>query len=108
MGETRDPEIDALLVAARVDFAGRLPAKVAEIEVLVTREDWQGARLAAHKLRGSAATYGFAVVGTTTAALEEELLLAAVSAPDANARARIAELSRKARAAADLAVTGPP
>jgi HPt (histidine-containing phosphotransfer) domain-containing protein len=106
MADARDPEIDALLAAARADFGARLPAKVAAIDELVTREDWHGARLAAHKLRGSAATYGFAVVGAMTAALED-LLQAAGGAPDAAARARIADVSRKAREAADRAVTEP-
>jgi len=97
-----DPAIDALLAEARADFAARLPAKVAELDLLISREAWEEARRAAHKVRGSAATYGFAALGVVAAALEEALLSAG-AVPDADTRASIADLSRDARAAADRA-----
>jgi HPt (histidine-containing phosphotransfer) domain-containing protein len=73
MAEAR-PSVDVLLAVARADFARRLPAKTAEIEELVSKGAWDEARRASHKLRGSAATYGFPVVGAAAAAIEDALL----------------------------------
>jgi HPt (histidine-containing phosphotransfer) domain-containing protein len=70
-------EVDALLAAAREQYASRLPSKLAAIEELAARGDWEEARRAAHKLRGSAATYGFAAIGEAAAALEQLALDAA-------------------------------
>ena len=64
-------EVDALLAAARAEYASRLPSKLAAIEELAARGAWDEARRAAHKLRGSAATYGFAAIGDAAAALEK-------------------------------------
>jgi HPt (histidine-containing phosphotransfer) domain-containing protein len=102
------PSVDELLAIARAEFAGRLPAKVAELEQLSAREAWQDLRVASHKLRGSAATYGFARLGATAATVEE-VLIAAACQPDAVARDRVrgaliearAEASRAARAATE-------
>ncbi len=64
-------EVDALLAAARAEYASRLPSKLAALEELAARGAWDEARRAAHKLRGSAATYGFAAIGDAAAALEK-------------------------------------
>lgn len=64
-------DVDALLAAARAEYASRLPSKLAAIEELAARGAWDEARRAAHKLRGSAATYGFAAIGDAAAALEK-------------------------------------
>jgi HPt (histidine-containing phosphotransfer) domain-containing protein len=100
MAHVGDPEIDALLAVARSDYALRAPARAAEIEALVRQDAWSEARRAAHKLRGSAATFGFAALGDVGAAIEE-LLIAADGAPDADVRARIAEMLRDVRSLAD-------
>jgi HPt (histidine-containing phosphotransfer) domain-containing protein len=64
-------DVDALLAAARAEYAARLPSKLAAIEELTARGAWDEARRAAHKLRGSAATYGFAALGDAAAVLEQ-------------------------------------
>jgi HPt (histidine-containing phosphotransfer) domain-containing protein len=66
-------EVDALLAEARADYASRLPEKLASLEALAARGAWDEARRAAHKLRGSAATYGFVAIGEAAATLEELL-----------------------------------
>lgn len=93
------PSVDDLLAAARADFAARLPAKVEDLLHQASRDGWQGVRLGAHKLRGSAATYGFAALGATAAAIEECLLACACS-PDAPTRDRIQAALREAHAEA--------
>jgi HPt (histidine-containing phosphotransfer) domain-containing protein len=101
--DPRDPGgIQALLAAARAEFAASLPAKASELASLIARESWEDARRAAHKLRGSAGTFGFVEVGAACAAIEEALL-AASNAPGADARAAIAAMSRTACAEADRA-----
>jgi HPt (histidine-containing phosphotransfer) domain-containing protein len=94
MAEAR-PSVDVLLAVARADFARRLPAKTAEIEELVSKGAWDEARRASHKLRGSAATYGFPVVGAAAAAIEEALLGAAGN-PSADVTARVGTIARDA------------
>ncbi len=71
--DAADPSIDELLAAAQSQFAASLPAKVAVIEETVARRAWDDARRAAHKLRGSAATYGFAALSASAAAIEDAL-----------------------------------
>ncbi len=78
-------EVDAWLATARAEYASRLPSKLAAIEELASREAWDEARRAAHKLRGSAATYGFVAVGDAAAALEK-LAAEATSADPAMVR----------------------
>lgn len=101
----RDPAIDDLLAAARADFASRLPARVAELEGLAARGAWDEARRAAHRLRGSSATYGFPALGGVAAAIEEALL-AAGGAPDEAVRGRLAAWIGEARAEAERAAGG--
>ncbi len=102
MADAADPTIQAMLAAARAEFGARLPSKVAEIDALVERAAWDDARRAVHKLRGSAATYGFAALGAA-AATAEDLLIQSGGAPDEAARARLADLLRVARAEAERA-----
>jgi HPt (histidine-containing phosphotransfer) domain-containing protein len=96
MGDARDPGgVQALLAEARTQFAASLPAKASEVASLVARASWEAARRAAHRLRGSAGSYGFAEVGAACGAIEEALV-AASNAPDEPARAALARLARTA------------
>jgi HPt (histidine-containing phosphotransfer) domain-containing protein len=96
------PSIDALLAAAHRQFAGSLPAKVMAIEEHIAREAWEDARRAAHKLRGSAATYGFAALAASAAAIEEALIDAGERV-GSDVRARIDGHLVEARAEAERA-----
>jgi HPt (histidine-containing phosphotransfer) domain-containing protein len=107
MTEVRDPSIDALLAAARVQFAASLPAKVQEMHALAASESWDTLRRAAHRLRGSAATYGYPALGALAAAVEEALI-AAGGPPDAQARAAIDRSLADAGAAAQHAAAEAP
>jgi HPt (histidine-containing phosphotransfer) domain-containing protein len=90
MTEAGDPAIEALISAARADFARGLVAKAAALEAFVAGEAWDDAKRAAHKLRGSAGVYGFAAIGAA-AAVMDDLLSSAARAPDAAERATIRE-----------------
>jgi HPt (histidine-containing phosphotransfer) domain-containing protein len=68
--------IEALLAAARRDYAASVAGKVAHLEGLIAQAAWGEARRAAHKLRGSAATYGFVALGAAAGAIEDVLLAA--------------------------------
>ena len=63
-------DVDALLATLRAEYASRLPGKLAAIEEFAGRGAWDELRRAAHKLRGSAATHGFAALGDAAAQLE--------------------------------------
>ncbi len=89
-------EVDALLAAAREQYAARLPSKLAAIEELAARGDWDEARRAAHKLRGSAATYGFISIGDAAATLEQ-LAIDATSLDPVRVRGALDEALRRAR-----------
>jgi HPt (histidine-containing phosphotransfer) domain-containing protein len=95
-----DPTVEQLLAEARAQFASSLPAKAAALQDHLARGAWEEARRAAHKLRGSAGTYGFAVLGAAAGEVEEALI-AAASQPDTDAAARIADKARDARAEAE-------
>ena len=73
MAEQREAALDALLQEERVLFAGRLVAKMQELEALIARGEWAEARRAAHKLRGSAGVYGFGALSVSAAAIEQIL-----------------------------------
>jgi HPt (histidine-containing phosphotransfer) domain-containing protein len=92
--------IDELLAAARSEFALRLPAKVGDLEAHAASEAWPDLRLAAHKLRGSAATYGFPAMSALAASIED-ILLAAALAPGPDAVGRIGAAVTEARAEAE-------
>ena len=94
MTEATDPALLALLAEAKAHFAAGLPAKVAELEELLARQAWEGLRRAAHKLRGSSGTYGFADVSAAAADIEEALL-AANGPPGAEARELLAERAHR-------------
>jgi HPt (histidine-containing phosphotransfer) domain-containing protein len=104
--DAADPSIALLLAAARSQFAAALPARVAAIEEHVARGAWEEARRGAHKLHGSAATYGFAALGVSAAAIEDALLDA--GEPSDAVRARIAGHLVEARAEAERAARGAP
>jgi HPt (histidine-containing phosphotransfer) domain-containing protein len=106
MDEGDPSSIDALLLAAHRQFAGSLPAKVAAIVDAVARGAWDDARRSAHKLRGSAATYGFAALGATAGAIEEALREGADVGDEV--RARIDGHLVEARAEAERAAAEPP
>lgn len=93
---------DTALAALRRRFAGRLPGRLAELAAAVEAGDWAGAGRLAHRLHGTAGSYGFAAVSTACAVIEQ-LCDAAAPEPDADARERI----RAALAAADRAGTEP-
>jgi HPt (histidine-containing phosphotransfer) domain-containing protein len=107
MTEAGDPAIDALIAAARADFACGLMAKVAALEDLVSRGAWDDARRAAHKLRGSAGVYGFAGVGASAAALDD-LLSSTDQALAATECAYVLETIGELRAEAELATRAAP
>ena len=69
-----DDNFEALLATLQEEFAQRLPAKIAEIEAHLS-EGGSGplgeARMLAHKLRGSAGSYGFGLVGSALGAVED-------------------------------------
>jgi HPt (histidine-containing phosphotransfer) domain-containing protein len=102
MADGQEWDIDALRAAARADYAARLPLRIEQIERLAAEGHWVEARREIHKLRGSAATYGFEDIGAA-AALLEDLLLAADGAPDSDARLRFDQALRGARSQADRA-----
>jgi HPt (histidine-containing phosphotransfer) domain-containing protein len=97
--------VDELLALAQAEFAGRLPAKVSDLERLLSSGAWQELRVASHKLRGSAATYGFAALGSLAADIEETLLAAACN-PDATARGRLGFAVDQARDEAQRVASG--
>jgi HPt (histidine-containing phosphotransfer) domain-containing protein len=95
-----DPTVEQMLAEARAQFAASLPAKAAALQEHLARGAWEEARRAAHKLRGSAGTYGFAVLGAAAGEVEEALI-AVGSQPDADAAARIGDKARDARVEAE-------
>jgi HPt (histidine-containing phosphotransfer) domain-containing protein len=102
--DTGEPSsIDALILAAQRQYADSLPAKVADLSAQVAACAWDEARRAAHKLRGSASTYGFAALGDAAGAIEETLR--AEPSPGDQARARIAAYLAEARVEAERAAT---
>jgi len=98
-------DVDALLAAARADYALRLPSKLAAIAELTARGAWEEARRAAHKLRGSAATYGFATIGDAAAALER-LASEAPTLDPGSARGALDEALQRARIEVERATGG--
>ena len=69
---TRD--IAAELAALRKDYLSRLPAKLDELAALVESRSRAEARQAAHKLRGTAGTYGAGVFGEAIGAIDDALV----------------------------------
>jgi HPt (histidine-containing phosphotransfer) domain-containing protein len=102
MSEVRDPAITALLAEARLQFARSIPAKVADLQSLLDRGAWDELRRAAHKLRGSTGTYGFAGLSAAAADVEEALLEAGGNPTD-EVRQRIGTRVREATLEAERA-----
>ncbi len=102
MTEIRDPAIARLLAEARVQYVGTVPAKVTEVRTLLERQAWEDARRAAHKLRGSSGTYGFAELSVALGEIEEQLLQAG-GPPDAAGLRRLLGLVEAASALAERA-----
>ena len=107
MSSALDPSIDAALAAVRAQFAAALPEKAANVGALLARCAWDDARRAAHRLRGSAGTYGFEALGAVAAAIEE-LLLAEPAGPSEETRERVARLASDLQAQADVAAAERP
>ncbi|HLK36197.1 MAG TPA: Hpt domain-containing protein [Polyangiaceae bacterium] len=99
------PEIARLLAAAREDFAARLVGRAGELSSLAERLSWNELRLAAHKLRGSCATYGFVAAGGLAGRVED-ILLRAGGEPKEGDRAAIAAAIDAFAAEAKVAGTG--
>ncbi len=91
-----DPTIEALLRAARAEYAASLPGKVDLLEELADAESWRDVRRAAHRLRGSASTYAFERLGAIASDLEE-MLIEAGDEPSAASRERVARKLRDCR-----------
>lgn len=102
---SRDPSIEAALAAVQAQFASALPAKAAHLEGLLARGEWDEARRAAHRLRGSAGTYGFSALGAAAGEIEE-LLLAAPAGPDEETRAKLDVHARDLADRAKVAASG--
>jgi HPt (histidine-containing phosphotransfer) domain-containing protein len=102
-----DDELELLLAAARAEFASRLDSKLCELQELSTRGDWAGARRAAHRLRGSAGTYGFPKIGAAAGVMEDILIDADLS-PNDEAKSRFALAVAAARVEAEVAARGAP
>jgi len=102
MSGTGNPSVDELLAQVRAQFTASLPSKVDALDQLVADGAWAEARRAAHKLRGSASTYGHVTVGAAAAAVEEALIEAA-DRPDEGVRSAIAGFLAEARRAASEA-----
>jgi HPt (histidine-containing phosphotransfer) domain-containing protein len=107
MTEVRDPAIAALLAEARRHYAASLPEKVAELRALLDRQAWSEARRAAHKLRGSAGTYGFVALSDAAGAVED-LLIESSAGLDVDARNRASASIEAALNAAQSAAGSAP
>lgn len=68
-----DSAFDALLATERAAYAGRVELRVAEIEAHLAAGCVDDARRAAHKLSGSAGTYGFPALSSAARDIEETL-----------------------------------
>jgi HPt (histidine-containing phosphotransfer) domain-containing protein len=73
-----DESVGSALLAVRAEYAAELPALLATLAALVEEaaarpEAAPPARLAAHRLRGTAGSYGFAAVGEAAGRIEDAL-----------------------------------
>jgi HPt (histidine-containing phosphotransfer) domain-containing protein len=73
MPDARDTALDALLLAERAAYAGRAKGHVAEIESCLSEGRIEDARRAAHKLSGSAGTYGFPALSDAAREIDDAL-----------------------------------
>ena len=91
MAKAGDPAIDALIEAARIEFAQALSGKADALIAQCESGAWDEIRRAAHRLRGSAGVYGFSAIGTAAATVED-LLFQAGGSPDTVVRTRVRAL----------------
>jgi HPt (histidine-containing phosphotransfer) domain-containing protein len=61
-----DPDMAELIEM----FVADMSLHVAAIEIAITNADWRGLQRIAHRLKGSAAGYGFSPIGASAGALE--------------------------------------
>ncbi len=99
-------ELDAIVAQARAEYTGRLGGKIDDLDRLFSSGAWTDLRVASHKLRGSAATYGFVELGALAGKVED-LLLEVSCNPDAAARDRVRALLAEARVEAQRASGAP-
>lgn len=74
----QDNDLQRVLAALRADYAKALPPKILELqqatrEAFASAEKRENARSLAHKLRGTAGSYGFRVLGEAAGKLEDIL-----------------------------------
>jgi DNA-binding response OmpR family regulator len=82
LGDGTKSDLEDTLLALRAEYARELPARLAELQGLVVEMKAHPdnhflvheARVHAHKLRGTASSYGFKQLGDLAAALEETLI----------------------------------
>jgi HPt (histidine-containing phosphotransfer) domain-containing protein len=94
------PTFAAELAALRAAFAAKLPDKLAEIAAAIAAARWNpahapAARMLAHRLSGSAGSYGHTALGATLEALEHALESGAAATVDAlmeTARAHVLQV----------------
>jgi HPt (histidine-containing phosphotransfer) domain-containing protein len=98
MTDARDSAFAALLEAERAAYAGRLTLRVAEFEKYLEAGRVDDARRAAHKLSGSAGTYGFQSLSEVAREIEETL--------DQGRRVDALTLKRLREASADAGRSG--
>jgi chemotaxis protein histidine kinase CheA len=92
----RDEEIEAAFLELRREFALTLPAKLRELEESVRgsrarpsdKAAWELARQTAHRLRGTAGTYGFEEEGEAAGVIEDALATLAQPQTDPDAQDR--------------------
>ena len=89
--------LDEIVAQARAEFAGRLGGKVDDLDRLFASGAWGDLRVASHKLRGSAGTYGFVELGELAGKVED-LLLEVSCRPDPATRDRVRATLVEARA----------
>ncbi len=75
---TQDDGMDDALAALQADYAVELPRMVAALGALVvqshtTPEAAARARVAAHRIRGTAGSFGFPAVGTAAGEVEDAI-----------------------------------
>ncbi|MGA2447137.1 MAG: Hpt domain-containing protein [Polyangiaceae bacterium] len=73
MTELRDSPFEALLAAERAAYAERIHIRIAELEGYLEAGHVEEARRVAHRLAGSAGTYGFPALGGAAREIEVTL-----------------------------------
>ena len=68
--------IQAQLEALKVVFLGQLGARLAELETAWESQNWSEVHRLAHKLAGTAGTFGVAEISALARSLEQRLALA--------------------------------